>query len=162
MARPTKLTPAVSKRICDNICRGLAFEQAATLAGVSATVFYNWKARGKKEETGLYVEFLKRVKKAEAAWELEHLKIIADAAQPRVTEDGKVVKGSWQASAWMLERRVLKRYGRTQHAKVELSGKDGGPIELNLGGAARELLRGRLLQSTAGEGERTADKGVDG
>ena len=150
MARPTKLTPKTQKKILEGVRIGLTYERAALLAGITGTTFYNWKVRGEKAASGLYFEFVEALKKAESEGEAAAIQIIIDAAED----------GTWQAAAWILERRHPERWSRLR--KVELSGADGGPIELNLGGAARELLRGRLLQPATGESEGTADRGANG
>jgi len=42
MARPTKLTPAVQKKIVDAIKAGNYMETAAAYAGISKQTLYNW------------------------------------------------------------------------------------------------------------------------
>ena len=53
MARNTKLTPALQKRICEGLKRGHYLKTAAPLAGVSARSAQSWLARGRKEEISL-------------------------------------------------------------------------------------------------------------
>lgn len=56
-----------------------------------------------------FVVFTVAVEKAQAAWESRTLKAIQDAS---VGADGRQV--SWQAAAWLLERRNPQRYGRPE------------------------------------------------
>lgn len=74
-------------RIIDYLRTGNTRTAASEAAGISRTTFYRWL-----EEN---VAFCDAVKKAEATAEVGHVQCVANAA----------MKGSWQASAWWLERR---------------------------------------------------------
>lgn len=73
------------------ISEGQTIRIACKAAGVSERTFREWKAKNKGLATAL--------KKAEADFELVHLKKIGAA------ED-------WKSSAWLLERKFPKRYGK--------------------------------------------------
>ena len=120
MARPTKLTPERHTAIVQAILAGNYAETAARYAGVATTTFYNWMNRGKDGKSGLYVEFVDAVENAKAQAEIRDVALIERAA-----------KVTWQAAAWMLERKFPDRWGRRE--KVELTGKDGGPIKHEVG-----------------------------
>jgi hypothetical protein len=45
---------------------------------------------------------------------------------------GRAADEHWQAAAWRLERRFPERYARNR--RVELTGKDGGPVEIKITG----------------------------
>jgi hypothetical protein len=47
MARPSKLTPDIQKRIGDNIALGLTYRLAAESAGVTYKTFNLWMAKGR-------------------------------------------------------------------------------------------------------------------
>ena len=124
MARPTKLTPDVIEDICNWLKLGYYQEDAATMAGISASTFYDWMKKGdegqKALESGtssslpaiqedgeveivdMYSEFSEAVKKARAEAEGAHLRNIRRAAD----------NGTWQASAWWLERAFPKKWGK--------------------------------------------------
>ena len=124
MARPTKLTPDVIEDICNWLKLGYYQEDAATMAGISASTFYDWMKKGdegqKALESGtssslpaiqedgeveivdMYSEFSEAVKKARAEAEGAHLRNIRRAAD----------NGTWQASAWWLERSFPKKWGK--------------------------------------------------
>jgi len=74
---------------------------AAHEAGVSHETFYDWLTR--------YPDFAEAVKKAEAAFILAALQRIDDAVQ----------KGSWQAAAWLLERKYPAQFGVRQRLALE-------------------------------------------
>ena len=59
MARPSKLTPDIQKRIGDNIALGLTYRLAAESAGVTYKTFNLWMAKGRNSTQGEYFEFYK-------------------------------------------------------------------------------------------------------
>jgi transposase len=93
--RPFKLDDEIKQALLDNITAGNTIEKTTEAAGVSTSVFYRWMTRG--EESGAAEElrdFVKAVKRAKAESETRCVQIIANAALI-----------SWQAAAWLLERR---------------------------------------------------------
>lgn len=114
MARPTKLTPEISKRICEAIRIGATRLFAAEYADIDESTFYRWIERGNNEESGPFHEFCKALKRAEAEGVVTCLSRIQSAAVGKIKENGKLsdYKGQWQAAAWILERRHPKEYGK--------------------------------------------------
>ncbi|MBH8598606.1 MULTISPECIES: hypothetical protein [unclassified Thermoactinomyces] len=102
MARPTKLTPDIQKKIVSIIRLGHYIETAAAYAGISKQTIYNWMRQGAREEKGKYRNFHDAVTKALAEAEIRELAYIDQAAK----------KGSWQAAAWILSRRFPNRWGK--------------------------------------------------
>jgi hypothetical protein len=99
VARKPKLTPELIKEFCSYVANGLTNKDACMLCDIDESTFYGWinkEARG-----GLYVELIKSIKKAEGKFKAFHLQ--------NVTKAGKT---SWQASAWMLERKFKREFGR--------------------------------------------------
>ena len=92
--RPISLTPDIAKRIFDAVSIGATKEIAAGYAGVSARTIYKWLSRGEEGEEP-FCQFLQDYKMAEAKGAIKHLGKITQAAH----------EGTWQASAWILERR---------------------------------------------------------
>ena len=118
--RTSKLTPEMQDKICNNIMLGLKYEQAALAAGICDRTLYNWKEQGQKAKSGKYFQFLQALKKAEA--EGEGLLIA------RIQKEAK--EGTWQAAAWILERRHPDRWART--TKNEHTGKDGEGLRVEI------------------------------
>jgi len=114
--RPTDLTPELQEKIVQAIKAGNYIETASAYAGINKTTLYDWLKRGSKETDGIYVEFSNAVEKALADAEVRDVAIIAKAADTY-----------WQASAWRLERKFPKRWGRKD--RLEHTGKDGEPIQ---------------------------------
>lgn len=111
MARRSKYTPDVVKRLTDAIRLGATYELACGYAGISFETFNEWR-KAKPE-------FSEAVKEAEGGAAVGWLARIEQAAKD----------GTWQAAAWKLERRYPQDYGRTVQEHV---GKDGEPLVLGL------------------------------
>jgi len=47
MARPTKMTPNITKKIGDNIALGLSYSLAAEAAGITYQTFNDWHKKGR-------------------------------------------------------------------------------------------------------------------
>ena len=104
--RPVKLTPVVQKAIVNGIEMGLTYELAADYAGIGKRTLYRWMQLGRKEfdnidqendqiVLGRYGAFWHAVKLARAKCAAACITRIHKAAHD----------GSWQAAAWILERR---------------------------------------------------------
>jgi nitrogen regulatory protein PII-like uncharacterized protein len=111
MARPTKLTSALTAKIVEAIKMGATHEHAAQYAGISVATFYGWKAKAEAGDED-YLEFLEAIKSAEGQGAVELLKRIKEAS-----EDPKL----WTAAAWILERRHPDIYGR-QKLDINVTG----------------------------------------
>jgi hypothetical protein len=59
MARPSKLTPDITKRIGDGVSLGLTYALAAESASVTYQTFNQWVQRGKNSTSGAYFKFFK-------------------------------------------------------------------------------------------------------
>jgi hypothetical protein len=57
MARPTKLTPEIQKKIGDGVSLGLTYALAANSAGVTYQTFNSWYQKGKTEKAGNILSF---------------------------------------------------------------------------------------------------------
>ncbi len=108
MARPTKLTPEVADTIIDAIRDGGFAVTAAHRAGISEQTYYAWCKRGLSGEQP-FAEFLERLKRAGAEAQASLLGLIRHAAE----------RGTWQAAAWILERRWPTDWGRQPRTITE-------------------------------------------
>jgi hypothetical protein len=105
MARTTKLNPETLDRLVEAVQLGATWEMAAAAAGVDVSTVHRWRA----DEGNC--ELRDRLKAAEAVGALTALRSIRDAA----------AGGTWQAAAWLLERRYPADYGRRSESRVEVS-----------------------------------------
>ena len=117
MGRPSKIVDDnIRDKLIAAIQRGAYIETAAAFAGINKDTFYRWLKKGSLEKEGPFRDFSDAVEKAMAESEVRDIDLIDRAA----------AKGTWQASAWRLERKFPKRWGRKQ-AHI-LTGTDGGPV----------------------------------
>lgn len=146
--RPTKLNDDIQKKILDAVRAGIWLDQASALAGIAPSSLYLWADKGQrarelaelegKELTGddlKYAEFSDALKKARAEAEARNVMQIQNAA----------ANGTWQASAWFLERSFPQRWGRTD--RMEVTGKDGGSVEVSISVADLEAKVVSLLST---------------
>lgn len=124
-----RLSPQLTKQICDIIRKGNYCQVAAVACGVPVSTFWHWHQRGKRvlDEMGaegldqpdkkerMYVHLYQSVEEARANLEYRLAAAVSDKAPDE-----------WRAAAWMLERLAPKRWG--QHRRVELTGSEGGPV----------------------------------
>lgn len=151
MARPTKLTPEVQENICNWLKLGYYQEDAAIMAGISPSTYYEWMKKGDEEgkqlESGKglpapandnsliapvdeaqegevilpFLEFSEAVKKARAEAEGAHIRNIRKAAD----------NGVWQASAWFLERSFPRKWGKRSQLEIA-AGDSDEPIQFEI------------------------------
>jgi len=110
IGRPSKLTDILVKEICEYIATGNTFERACRLSNISESIFYDWKAKGEKEKQGKYLDFLEAVKKAGEEFKQTNIDIIQQAAKD----------GTWQAAAWLLERKHPEEFGRRDRVAISM------------------------------------------
>lgn len=111
MARPTKLTPEITKKFVDAIRVGATQRIAALYAGVTDDTIINWRTR--------HPEFAEAIREAEGAGAVQSLAKIEQAASA----------GDWRAAAWKMERRFPQEYGKTVQ---EVQGKDGTDLTIRV------------------------------
>lgn len=151
MARPSKLTPEIQEQICNWLKLGYYQEDAAIMAGISPSTYYEWMKKGDEEGKQLegakelpaptddisliapmdeaqegevilpFLEFSEAVKKARAEAEGAHIRNIRKAAD----------NGVWQASAWFLERSFPKKWGKRSSLEIAAGDADE-PIQFEI------------------------------
>lgn len=119
MARRTKLTPALQKRITDSIRAGNYAFVAAQQAGIHEATYHAWRARGRKEGKGIYREFDEAVEMAEA-----------EAEAVAVMYVRRAMGESWQAAMTYLERKFPDRWGKRFAKEPEAKGSKAALLEL--------------------------------
>lgn len=131
-AQHHKFTKETVDRLLRGIRMGLTYELACQYARIDYSTFWNWKS-GKfprsltDEQKELKTDFMEMLAGAEGDAAARHMSTIMQAA----------AQGDWKASAWALERRWPHHYGREV---VELSGKEGGPVAIEIVGVDVEKL----------------------
>jgi hypothetical protein len=118
--RPSKLTEEVQNRILRAVQSGNWLETASAYAGVDASTVRRWIAKGEADDAEEpYRSFCAAIKQARAEAEIRAVALIQKAAQD----------GTWQASAWYLERSHPDRWGRK---RLEITGADSQPVRVEV------------------------------
>jgi len=95
--RPSKFNADRKKRIIEATRVGSSRPISAAYAGIPLRTLQAWMSRGRRDEdqNSEYAQFVRDVDLAEAQGAIKALALIQSAA----------MNGSWQAAAWLLERR---------------------------------------------------------
>ena len=99
-----KYCQEIIEEICGYIEKGNFNKDAAMLAGIGESTFYEWKDKP---------EFAEAIKKAESKCKNQCIQEIRRAG-----------KEQWQATAWFLERKYPKEFGR------KILGTEDEPIQI--------------------------------
>jgi len=116
--RRSKYTPERVEIILGALRLGMGRMDACRYAGITFETFSQWCKR--------HPEFAEAVEKAEAALIARCLSRIEEAAQG----------GTWQAAAWLLERKHPGQFGMRQ--RLALEGDENKPIVVQV----REFVNG--------------------
>ena len=103
-----KYTPEIVEEICKYIADGLYQKDACAMAGIGVSTYHDW--------INAHPEFSEALKVAEAKAKSRLKAVILEAAEA----------GTWQAAAWMLERRWKEQYS----IRNEVTGADGEGISI--------------------------------
>lgn len=117
----TKLTDEIIDDVCSLVLEGLPTEQAIYYIGISRQTFYNWQHRGEtyldqtaegntpeRHQDALCAKFVRKVRKAFAAWELEKV---------RNLNDDRKLRG-WVRDITQLERRDRVHWSRREQMQI--------------------------------------------
>jgi hypothetical protein len=108
MGRKTKCTKRTIDRVAAGLRLGMTHELAAQYGAISPDTFYHWLKLAKQPDAlKCYSDFSESIKAAEAD----------NAARCLLAIDDAAADGSWQAAAWVLERR--HRYVKQQAIHIE-------------------------------------------
>ena len=105
--RPSKLTEERRRTIAGALRAGATWDIACRLAKVHRSTAHRWVAKGSQAKSGEYRDFYDEVKHAEAVSAVQSLQTIQAASKD----------GTWQAAAWLLERRHGYRRDATFHVE---------------------------------------------
>ncbi len=127
--RPHKFIPETVDLLLKGVRAGLPFHLAAEAAGIGETTFYEWQRgefpRGADKE--LKAHFAEELTRARGGSALRLMALVSTAAPD-----------DWRAAAWILERRFPKDFGKQV---LELSGPDGGPMQVEVQTLQRVILK---------------------
>ena len=144
--RKTLLNEQRLETIATMLRAGAYVDDACRAVGIHRSTFYNWMQRGNIQRERLnagleieaseqpFLDFLDTIEEADAEGIIGHLMNIDNAAK----------NGTWQASAWILERKQPKKWGR--YDRTEITGPEGGPIQINVSTEELERKVARILE----------------
>jgi transposase len=142
MARPTKLTPEIQKKIGDGVSLGLTYALAANSAGITYQSFNSWMSKGKTDKSGKYFEFTQHIQKCNA-----------DAAKALLERLNEIAhSGNCQVCMWILERRFPEEFGRRVYRKMNVVSENRN-VNVEIIVNATDEIRNQILDklSTVGE-----------
>lgn len=129
MSRPTIINNEIIQKIEEALKAGNYIITACQYAGISKDAYYDWIHKAQDPEADpIYKRFSDTVEKARASAEVRNVMNIQKSAQD----------GTWQASAWWLERSFPDRWGR----RTTVTGPDSGPIQVEV---TKEALVDRIM-----------------
>ena len=130
MARPPKLDDRLTEEIARLVRGGTPVTGAAQTAGIGRSTFYLWMERGESTaaQDAPYRKFREAIEKARAEGEALLVQRIQNAA----------AKGSWQAAAYLLERRYSDNWRKADHDRQNQNQTEPGQTESQDRG--REIL----------------------
>lgn len=130
MARRSKCTPETIAKLETAIGLGMTYKLAAQYAGIGESTLYQWMKEAERGDPAKQ-EFAEALNRAEARGAAAALACIAQAAK----------NGTWQAAAWILERRyAYKRESIMKHADTR---------------ATEEEKKAQAVDPTTDEGKET-------
>lgn len=107
MPRPSALTPALQRKIACMVRDGVSPEIAARAAGIAASTYYLWRAKGREEPDSIFGDFSEAIENAIAECEARAVHVVV-----------KAFPTSWQAAMTLMERRFPDRWGRRERIDV--------------------------------------------
>jgi len=138
MARPSKLTPDITKRIGDGVSLGLTYALAAESAGITYKTFNDWMKLGRDSTSGKYFEFYQHIEQCNANGAKKLLQRLNDAAEA----------GNCQVCMWILERRFPEDFGRWVYRKTNIVSENlNQNVEISFTDA--DKIREKILEKFA-------------
>ena len=115
LGRSTKLTRDLIDSICTYIENGMTNKDAANLSDITEDTLYRWlREADEKDSQGkplpgrkLQIELKQAIEKSKATFKAYHVRTIIQASRK-----------TWQASAWLLERKFPEEYASADRAFI--------------------------------------------
>jgi hypothetical protein len=122
---------------------GNYLETVAGYLHVDKQTAYNWLEWGSEgkdatgEDPAAYRTFFDAVEHAKHQAEIRAAALLQRAGQDRVVDlptdpSKQFVQGDWRAIAEFMARRYPRRWSKAERVQQELTGKDGGPVNVAL------------------------------
>ncbi len=122
-------TPEAMAVIIGALKMGATYKLACDAAGIAQSTLFDWISQGEADpENSPYREIPKLVKQASA--------FRAGKALARIDRAGE---HDWRAEEFILKYRYNEHF--QLHKAVEITGRDGGPVQLDVAVQALEMLK---------------------
>ncbi len=120
---PRIADPELRHVIVEAVRNNMPYNAAAALVGISVSGFQFWKLRGSQAEVKeLRGEPLDVNERAYLEFSVALRKAVSDSIERNLATIQRASEKSWQASAWLLERRHPQMF--SVHRVLEVSGHD--------------------------------------
>lgn len=154
--KPKLKTVGLTEAICKLIELGVPVKYACAEVGIDPATFHRWMDHGrpKDDEAALNVEpvaqpdhdksgcemcaFYEAVTRARATKIRTSLELIRKAAAIPNRNTGQL---DWKAAAFILETTERDHFAKTSKVQNEISGKDGKPVDVTVGGTWLDIVR---------------------
>ena len=103
--RPSKLSDAITRRICAYLQKGVDQKTSCNLAKIPYSTYNEWKTRGQKGEEP-FASFFSVISRARDRHKSRLIKIVLDAAEGSLPRHA-----DWKAASWLLEKGWPLEYG---------------------------------------------------
>ena len=133
-------TPETAQILRGCIAKGLPYVMCCSVAGISRSAFFAWKA-----EDPLFAE---QLDSALALGALARLKVIEEGAR----------QGDWRAAAWLLEHCQPQHFARN---RIEISRPDGAPLTAGVQLYLPEKDTGAVVECEPTEVHALAERSAD-
>jgi hypothetical protein len=124
--KSSKLTPELSAEICGLLAEGLSVEAVCGKVGLHKTTFYRWLKAGEVDEGSEITPDLAPFVELRSAVNSS----LGDLEQGALNKIKAASEKTWQAAAWMLERRFPDRWSLRN--RTEVTGPDGEPVVIKV------------------------------
>lgn len=146
MARQTLLTPEVHAQITNAMRTGAYATDCAAMVGVAVRTHDRWMERGRAYEAHLdeggkpspeeerYLNYMVDCEKARA-----EARVAAVGAVAKAVRNPETYFPGWRAGIEFLRRTDPSNWDQLGAHKVELTGRDGGPVQFEVGEMEKAL-----------------------
>lgn len=134
--RPSFICATICDSITEHIGNGVPIHIACAAVGINKTTYHRWRAKGEallkaqheQQERGQPVVQLEGNDYLYVKLHLDIEAARANALAERIAQVTTAGSEDWRAAGWYLERQIPEEFG--QKSRTELTGVNGGPIEV--------------------------------
>ena len=126
-SKPCLLNDKTEAKICEYLRSGASLVDASVMTGVGESTVTDWRRRGVEDPESRFGLFLERTDEARTAWKTRAIRKITESSD-------------WKASWKLLCARFPHEFRNFMNVNAELTGADGGPMQVMGGGGFNVVL----------------------